>query len=61
MFAVVRRGMWFIQEESVLKPCDGNLAIQVEHGRIKLKPFRIPAMTTMIKVCYYPGILDVPP
>jgi hypothetical protein len=38
--------MWFFQEGSVLRPCDENLATQIEEGYIKLKPFRIPATTT---------------
>ena len=42
----VRRGIWFFQEGSVLKPCDENLATQIEEGYIKLKPFRLPAAAT---------------
>ena len=30
----------------MLKPCDENLATQIEEGYIKLKPFRAPATTT---------------
>src|SRR5271170_5577635 len=38
--------MWFFQEGSVLRPCDENLATQIEEGYIKLKPFRVPATVT---------------
>lgn len=33
----------------MLKPCDENLATQIEEGYIKLKPFRTPAPTTTMK------------
>jgi hypothetical protein len=33
-----------------LKPCDENLATQIEEGYLKLKPFRTPATTTTTKV-----------
>lgn len=36
----VRRGSWFFQEGSSLRPCDENLAIQLEEGYIKVKPWR---------------------
>ena len=36
----VRRGSWFYQEGSSLRPCDENLAIQLEEGYIKVKPWR---------------------
>lgn len=36
----VRRGTWFIQEGSSLKPCEENLATQLEEGYIKLCPWR---------------------
>ena len=42
----MRRAGWFFQEGSVLKPCDENLATQIEEGYLKLKPFRTPATTT---------------
>ena len=42
----VRRGAWFFQEGSVLRPCDENLATQIEEGYIKLKPFRAQATIT---------------
>ncbi len=36
----VRRGSWFYQDGSTLKPCDENLAIQLEEGYLKVKPWR---------------------
>ncbi|KAF2088473.1 hypothetical protein K490DRAFT_39399 [Saccharata proteae CBS 121410] len=36
----VRRGTWFYQESSVLRPCDENLATQLEEGYLKVKPWR---------------------
>lgn len=36
----VRRGTWFIQEGSNLKPCEENLATQLEEGFIKNCPWR---------------------
>ena len=38
----VRRGSWFYQEGSTLRPCDENLATQLEEGYLKVKPFRYP-------------------
>ena len=38
----VRRGYWFFQEGSTLRPCDENLATQLEEGYLKVKPFRYP-------------------
>jgi hypothetical protein len=38
----VRRGTWFFQEGSVLRPCEENLAAQLEEGYLKIKPFRYP-------------------
>ena len=35
----VRRGSWFYQEGSLLRPCDENLAIQLEEGYLKVKPW----------------------
>ncbi|KAI5809481.1 DDHD domain-containing protein [Pyronema omphalodes] len=37
----VRRGTWFYQEGSTIRPCDENLATQIEEGFLNLKPFRI--------------------
>ncbi|KAL8720251.1 MAG: hypothetical protein Q9225_002849 [Loekoesia sp. 1 TL-2023] len=36
----VRRGSWFYQEGSNLRPCDENLANQLEEGYLKIKPWR---------------------
>ncbi|KAI9808697.1 MAG: hypothetical protein M1825_003849 [Sarcosagium campestre] len=38
----VRRGTWFYQEGANLRPCDENLATQLEEGYLKVKPFRFP-------------------
>ncbi|KAL4889126.1 DDHD domain-containing protein [Aspergillus ambiguus] len=35
----VRRGTWFIQDGSVIKPCEENLATQLEEGYLKVKPW----------------------
>ncbi len=37
-----RRGTWFYQEGSTLRPCEENLATQLEEGYLKVKPFRYP-------------------
>lgn len=37
----VRRGTWFFQEGSIFKPCEENLATQLEEGYVKLRPWRI--------------------
>ncbi len=42
----VRRGSWFYQEGSTLRPCDENLASQLEEGYIKLKPWRYESNQT---------------
>ncbi|KAH6842506.1 DDHD domain-containing protein [Chaetomium sp. MPI-CAGE-AT-0009] len=36
----VRRGSWFYQEGSVLRPCEENLAAQLEEGYLKTKPWQ---------------------
>lgn len=36
----VRRGTWFFQEGSILRPCEENLATQLEEGYLKLKPWQ---------------------
>lgn len=36
----VRRGSWFYQESAGLRPCDENLANQLEEGYIKIAPWR---------------------
>lgn len=41
----VRRGIWFYQEGSLLRPCDENLASQLEEGYIKVKPWRYESNT----------------
>ncbi|RDW90901.1 DDHD family phospholipase [Aspergillus mulundensis] len=41
----VRRGTWFFQEGSAIKPCEENLAAQLEEGYLKLKPWR-PAVAS---------------
>ena len=37
----VRRGTWFYQEGTTLRPCDENLATQLEEGFLKVKPWRV--------------------
>ena len=39
----VRRGTWFFQESSGLRPCEENLAAQLEEGYLKTKPWLHPA------------------
>lgn len=39
----VRRGSWFYQEGSALRPCEENLAAQLEEGYLKVKPWQYPA------------------
>ncbi|KAI9818312.1 MAG: hypothetical protein M1832_004430 [Thelocarpon impressellum] len=39
----VRRATWCYQEGSTLRPCDENLATQLEEGYVKVKPFRYAA------------------
>ncbi|KAF2862969.1 DDHD-domain-containing protein [Piedraia hortae CBS 480.64] len=39
----VRRGTWFYQEASTQRPCDENLAAQLEEGYLKLCPWRFPS------------------
>ncbi|KAJ5777105.1 hypothetical protein N7520_000351 [Penicillium odoratum] len=39
----VRRGTWFFQDGSNLKPCEENLATQLEEGYLKLQPWRTDA------------------
>lgn len=36
----VRRGTWFFQDGSTFKPCEENLATQLEEGYIKMRPWR---------------------
>jgi hypothetical protein len=35
----VRRGTWFFQDGSTIKPCEENLATQLEEGYLKVKPW----------------------
>ncbi len=42
----VRRGSWFYQDGSTLRPCDENLAIQLEEGYLKVKPWRYKSAPT---------------
>ena len=42
----VRRGSWFYQEGSNLRPCDENLAGQLEQGYLKIKPWQSPSSTS---------------
>ncbi len=45
----VRRGSWFYQEGSTLRPCEENLAFQLEEGYLKIMPFRYPKASSF---CY---------
>ncbi|UPL00857.1 hypothetical protein LCI18_011791 [Fusarium solani-melongenae] len=36
----VRRGTWFYQDSSTLRPCEENLAAQLEEGYLKTKPWQ---------------------
>ncbi|EKJ69623.1 hypothetical protein FPSE_10219 [Fusarium pseudograminearum CS3096] len=38
----VQRGTWFYQEGSNLRPCEENLAAQLEEGYLKMKPWLHP-------------------
>ena len=40
----VRRGSWFYQEGSSLRPCDEKLAVQLEEGYLKIKPWRYESL-----------------
>lgn len=42
----VRRGSWFYQEGSALRPCEENLADQLEEGYLKVKPWRNQPLKT---------------
>lgn len=39
----VRRGSWFYQEGSSLRPCEENLAAQLEEGYLRCKPWLYPS------------------
>jgi len=38
----VRRGTWFYQDSTVQRPCDENLAAQLEEGYLKVAAWRLP-------------------
>ncbi|KAK3402034.1 DDHD domain-containing protein [Sordaria brevicollis] len=38
----VRRGTWFYQEGSTVRPCEENLASQLEEGYLKIRPWMYP-------------------
>lgn len=40
-----RRGSWFYQEGTTLRPCEENMAAQLEEGYLKVKPFRYPKLS----------------
>ena len=40
----VRRGTWFFQDSSGMRPCEENLATQLEEGFLKLRPWRMDMM-----------------
>lgn len=42
----VRRGTWFFQDGNVQKPCDENLAAQLEEGYLKVKAWKLPTANT---------------
>ncbi|KAK3342873.1 DDHD domain-containing protein [Neurospora tetraspora] len=41
----VRRGTWFYQEGSTVRPCEENLAAQLEEGYLKIRPWMYPIRT----------------
>lgn len=45
----VRRGTWFYQEGAVQRPCDENLAAQLEEGYLKVKAWRLQSPDTKQK------------
>ncbi|KAL7623349.1 hypothetical protein AAE478_007030 [Parahypoxylon ruwenzoriense] len=53
----VRRGTWFYQEGSTLRPCEENLAAQLEEGYLKIKPWTYPIPRTRSNS----GLHDVTP
>ncbi|KAI2470907.1 DDHD domain-containing protein [Annulohypoxylon bovei var. microspora] len=52
----IRRGSWFYQEGSTLRPCEENLAAQLEEGYLKIKPWEYP-----IRMRSNSGLHDVTP
>ncbi|CAJ2502596.1 Uu.00g099900.m01.CDS01 [Anthostomella pinea] len=53
----VRRGTWFYQEGTTLRPCEENLAAQLEEGYLKIKPWTYPANPVRSN----PGTQDITP
>ncbi|KAI2624901.1 DDHD domain-containing protein [Hypoxylon sp. NC1633] len=53
----VRRGSWFYQEGSTLRPCEENLAAQLEEGYLKIRPWAYPATRSRSNS----GLKDVTP
>ena len=45
----VRRGSWYYQEGSSIRPCEENLALQLEEGYLKLKPWKYQATNFSVK------------
>ncbi|KAI9772101.1 MAG: hypothetical protein M1840_001389 [Geoglossum simile] len=62
----VKRGTWFYQEGSTLRPCDENLAAQLEEGYLKVKPFRYenrpptPSRLRSRSTSLKPGVIPEP-
>lgn len=61
----VRRGTWFFQDGSGLKPCEENLATQLEEGYLKLRPWKVdtreaspPKAATGDGQVFQPGVSD---
>lgn len=42
----VRRGTWFYAESAGLRPCDENLATQLEEGFLKIQPWKLPILAS---------------
>jgi hypothetical protein len=42
----VRRGTWFYAESAGLRPCDENLATQLEEGYLKVQPWNFPTVAS---------------
>ncbi|GAP83143.1 putative ddhd domain-containing protein [Rosellinia necatrix] len=53
----VRRGTWFYQEGTSLRPCEENLAAQLEEGYLKTKPWTYPSN----RIRSNSGIQDITP
>ncbi|KAJ5286917.1 hypothetical protein N7478_002603 [Penicillium angulare] len=51
----VRRGTWFFQDGSTLKPCEENLATQLEEGYLKIRPWKVDSEETTL---FDPAIKD---